>query len=75
VFLECASGQRDATQLTVVGSGGGATRPNPDVGPQTGGGQMSGSRAMRTFYGGLAAAAVGGLIWIVASLLRRRSRA
>ncbi|HKD98782.1 MAG TPA: hypothetical protein VKB69_14480 [Micromonosporaceae bacterium] len=73
VFLECASGQRDSTQLTVIDGSG--RRPNPDIGPQTGGGEMSGSVAMRTLYGGLAAALVGGIIWIVAALLaRRRSR-
>lgn len=75
VFLSCASGQGDATQLTVVNHGGSTThRPNPSVGPQTGGGQMSGTEAMRTFYGGMAAALIGGIIWIVAAWRRRRSR-
>lgn len=68
VDLSCATGQTAETTLTVVGA---APTPNPNLGPNTGGGGMSNMLHGRlTLYGGLAVIVLGLAIALLGSARR-----
>lgn len=81
VTLTCASGQQSTVNLTVANRArpgrdpaartGAGARPNPSVGPATGGGGTSAGAGVRQLVGGAVMVVIGAIIWIVAVVWRR----